>query len=77
MEGKINHRFINYNQFKLIKDEITGKITALFDNYIDQINLDPDNNDELDYKNYSINQKLQTLDSEIARSVWQYQSCLI
>lgn len=61
VDDKINHRFINYNQFKLIKDEITGKITTLFDNYIDQINLDPDNNDELDYKNYSINQKLQTL----------------
>lgn len=60
LESETNHRFINYNQFKLIKNEITGKINALFDNYIDQINLAPDNN-ELDYKNYSINQKLQTL----------------
>lgn len=60
LDGETNHRFINYNQFKLIKNEITEMITTLFDNYIDQINLAPDN-DELDYKNYSINQKLQTL----------------
>lgn len=61
VDDKTNRRFINYKQLKLIKDEITKKITTLFDNYIDQIKLDTDNDDKLDHKNYSINQKLQTL----------------
>lgn len=61
VNSKLNHQFINYKQFKLIKDEIKGEITVLFDALMQQISQKNNVNNEPAYQSYSVNQKLQAL----------------